>query len=92
MFEGPSHPFRTLELSHTSFFSCPSLQSLDLCWSLDLAGVHFVFEVQEPLSRNQSAHIWSSHWNKFMWHERAWRGGRKLWLLLCGLNRSVDYP
>lgn len=33
VFEGLGRPFQTLELSHTSFFSCHSLQSLDLGWS-----------------------------------------------------------
>ena len=84
MFEGPSHPFRTLELSHTSYFLLPFPSELRPLLVLGLAGVHFVFEVQEPLGRNQSAHIWSSHWNKFMWRERAWG-----WGVNCGFC-SVD--
>jgi len=57
VFEEPSRPFQTLELSHTSFFLLPFPSELRPRLVPGLAGVHFVFEVQGPLGRNQSTHL-----------------------------------
>jgi len=58
MFEGPSRPFQTLELSYTSFFLLPFPSELRPRLVPGLRGVHFVFEVQGPLGKNQSTHLY----------------------------------
>ena len=75
MFEGSSHPFRTLELSHTSFFPLPFPSELGPLLApcevvTGLApgpvGAHSVFP-RYGFSCQKQAYllIWTSHWNKF---------------------------
>lgn len=73
--KGPAVPSKPWSFHTLVFFSCHSLQSLDLGWSLDLEGFILSLKFRDLLAKtSQHIYTWSSHCNKFTQCERAWGG------------------